>query len=167
MQPLSYSRHGQMFRTEQQRTYPEEGWTTSPMHIKIHGVTYHRPLTLHQLTWKIWRAPNNASRWQLGFNSAFKGLIITFTCRRIWSFTHWEILQKASYTVHSVVCSSIHISFCVLHGIGNEYFDVSVSWPMQKFNKAKQLLTFKSSYSSSSSSSSVSLFSLSSCRAVP
>ena len=24
--------------------------------------------------WKIWRAPNNASRWQVGFNSAFKGL---------------------------------------------------------------------------------------------
>ena len=26
------------------------------------------------LTWRIWRAPNNASRWQMGFNSAFKGL---------------------------------------------------------------------------------------------
>jgi hypothetical protein len=23
----------------------------------------------------IWRAPNNASKWQIGFNSAFKGLI--------------------------------------------------------------------------------------------
>jgi len=30
--------------------------------------------TLNTLTWKIWRAPNNASRWQMGFNSAFKGL---------------------------------------------------------------------------------------------
>jgi len=25
--------------------------------------------------WKIWWAPNNASRWQMGFNSAFKRLI--------------------------------------------------------------------------------------------
>jgi hypothetical protein len=25
--------------------------------------------------WKIWRAPNNASKWQMGFNSAFKGLM--------------------------------------------------------------------------------------------
>ena len=31
-------------------------------------------LTLILLTWRIWRAPNNASRWEMGFNSAFKGL---------------------------------------------------------------------------------------------
>jgi len=31
-------------------------------------------LTLKPLTWKIWWAPNNASRWQMRFNSAFKGL---------------------------------------------------------------------------------------------
>ena len=31
-------------------------------------------LTLNPLTWKIRSAPNNASRWQMGFNSAFKGL---------------------------------------------------------------------------------------------
>jgi len=31
-------------------------------------------LTLNTLTWKIWWAPNNASIWQMGFNSAFKGL---------------------------------------------------------------------------------------------
>jgi hypothetical protein len=32
-------------------------------------------LTLILLTWSIGRAPNNANRWQMGFNSAFKGLI--------------------------------------------------------------------------------------------
>jgi len=32
-------------------------------------------LTLNQLTWKIWWAPNNARRWQMGFNWAFKGLM--------------------------------------------------------------------------------------------
>jgi len=31
-------------------------------------------LTLILLTWRIWWAPNNASKWQTGFNSAFKGL---------------------------------------------------------------------------------------------
>jgi len=31
-------------------------------------------LTLTLLTWRIWWAPNNASKWQMGFNSAFKGL---------------------------------------------------------------------------------------------
>jgi len=31
-------------------------------------------LTLYLLTWKIWWAPNNASKGQMGFNSTFKGL---------------------------------------------------------------------------------------------
>ena len=31
-------------------------------------------LTHNSLTWKIWWAPNNASRWHMGFNSVFKGL---------------------------------------------------------------------------------------------
>jgi len=31
-------------------------------------------LTFILLTWRIWWAPNNASRWQMGFNLAFKGL---------------------------------------------------------------------------------------------
>jgi hypothetical protein len=31
-------------------------------------------LTLILLTWNIGWAPNNASRWQMGFNSAFRGL---------------------------------------------------------------------------------------------
>jgi len=35
-------------------------------------------LTLNLLTWRIWWAPNNACRWQMGFNSAFKGLM--FPC---------------------------------------------------------------------------------------
>ena len=32
-------------------------------------------LTLILLTCTIWRAPTNASKWRMGFNSAFKGLI--------------------------------------------------------------------------------------------
>jgi len=32
-------------------------------------------LTLILLTWRIGWAPNNASKWQMGFNSAFKGLM--------------------------------------------------------------------------------------------
>ena len=34
-------------------------------------------LTLILLTWTIWRAPTNASKWRMGFNSAFKGLNTT------------------------------------------------------------------------------------------
>jgi hypothetical protein len=32
--------------------------------------------------WRIWWAPNNASKWQIGFNSVFKGLI--YLCP-VWS----------------------------------------------------------------------------------
>ena len=41
-----------------------------------HNVTSILPilLTLILLMWRIWWAPNNASRWQMGFNSAIKGL---------------------------------------------------------------------------------------------
>jgi hypothetical protein len=31
-------------------------------------------LTLILLTWKMGRVPNNASKWQIRFNLAFKGL---------------------------------------------------------------------------------------------
>jgi len=31
-------------------------------------------LTLILLTWRKWWTPNNASKWQMEFNSAFKGL---------------------------------------------------------------------------------------------
>ena len=33
-----------------------------------------RTLTLTLLTWRIWCASTSASKWQMGFNSAFKGL---------------------------------------------------------------------------------------------
>jgi len=34
----------------------------------------HSHLTLILLTWRIWWAPNNASKWQMGFNPAFNPL---------------------------------------------------------------------------------------------
>ena len=35
-------------------------------------------LTLILLMWRIWWASNNSSRWQMGFNSVFKGLMLSF-----------------------------------------------------------------------------------------
>jgi hypothetical protein len=49
-------------------------------HIRIgkmvysHSNTNLRCLTLTVLTWTKWRAPASASKWRMGFNSAFKGL---------------------------------------------------------------------------------------------
>ena len=41
------------------------------------------PLTLILLTWRKWWTPNNASKWQMGFNSAFKGLN-TYSLSVLW-----------------------------------------------------------------------------------
>jgi len=30
-----------------------------------------RRLTLNLLTWKVWRVPNNARKWQMRINSAY------------------------------------------------------------------------------------------------
>ena len=43
-------------------------------------------LTLTLLTWTIWRAPTNASKWRMGFNSAFKGLKIVSGSYALWFF---------------------------------------------------------------------------------
>ena len=40
-------------------------------------------LTLILLTWSIWRALNNVSKWQTGFNSAFKVLRCYATNRKV------------------------------------------------------------------------------------
>ena len=38
-------------------------------------------LTLNLLTTTIVAPPSNASKWQMGFNSAFKGLIERMSCK--------------------------------------------------------------------------------------
>jgi len=50
-------------------------------------------LTLILLTWRIWWAPNNVNKWQVGFNLAFKGLKSGknkghFTWKPIHTFHH-------------------------------------------------------------------------------
>ena len=43
--------------------------------LTVHNILYKlKCLTLILLTWRIWWASNNASRWKIGFNSAFKEL---------------------------------------------------------------------------------------------
>ena len=52
--------------------------------ILLMGTAVEQWLTLiNPLTWKIWWAPNNASRWQMGFKSAFKGLRCWATNRKV------------------------------------------------------------------------------------
>ena len=69
-------------------------------------------LTLILLTWRIWRVSNNASRWHMGFNLAFKGL------NSSTSFEHYPAhLQE----VHVVIVymqplvSSLSAGDCLVH----------------------------------------------------
>ena len=45
----------------------------APGGIRTHSLKLNN-LTLILLTWRKWGAPNNASKYQMGFNSEFKGL---------------------------------------------------------------------------------------------
>ena len=70
-------------------------------------------LALILLTWTIWRAPTNAGKWWMGFNSAFKGLIILF--RDIITFCsdkHKEsinIVRKGNKKLFRMLKQVVHI----------------------------------------------------------
>jgi hypothetical protein len=54
-------------------------------------------LALNPLMWKIWWAPNNASRWRMGFNSAFKRLISRFNVTKRKLISSWTSTLLISY----------------------------------------------------------------------
>jgi len=66
--------------------------------------------------WRIWQAPDKASKWQMGFNSAFKGLQFEFWflhyCCAIPRMQHWTAL----------LCFHTEILKC--------FFQVYLSWPV-------------------------------------
>jgi len=51
------------------------GHAKGPELFYLWGMTPFLYLTLTLPTWRIWWAPNNASKWQMGHNSAFKVLM--------------------------------------------------------------------------------------------
>ena len=55
-------------------------------------------LTLTLLTWRIWWTPTNASKWQMGFNSAFKGLNAFF----FWKYVSINVVSKLHKDCRSV-----------------------------------------------------------------
>jgi hypothetical protein len=71
------SQRGKSSKTEQGRisiyiiTLPRMGSSSTSFTLKKNPVLC---LTLCLLLWRTWWAPNNASKWQMGFNWAFKGL---------------------------------------------------------------------------------------------
>ena len=83
-------------------------WTQTTLPSSCHIVLQVASLNLILLTWRIWWAPNNASKWQMGFNLAFKGLntlsmpmfyllkLPTLMYRHSYE---WHVKRKAHYFV--------------------------------------------------------------------
>jgi hypothetical protein len=70
-------------------------------------------LTLTLLTWRIWWAPNNVSKWQMGFNSAFKGLNKFFyMCIYLELYTRNYILE-----IQRDIIINVRISWYISPGI--------------------------------------------------
>jgi hypothetical protein len=75
------------------------------------SVTFTRTL----LTWRIWWASNNASRWQMGFNSAFKGLytcvvgLVCELCSCILSFKNLKTNKKSGAVLQNTDFGISHL----------------------------------------------------------
>jgi len=68
----------------------EQNFTGCFKNINSYGRTYSR-LTLTLLTWRIWWAHNNASKWQMGFNSAFEGFNLQHKMQ-VWDVWHFQFV---------------------------------------------------------------------------
>jgi hypothetical protein len=64
-------------------------------------------LTLILLTWRKWWTPNNATKWQMEFNSAFKGLSNYINTIRGNKHFRYNWRQANSHT-----CNSVWIWYC-------------------------------------------------------
>jgi hypothetical protein len=65
----------------------------------MHGQQHIKPLTFILLTWSIGWAPNNASKWDMGFNLAFKGLI-HYILMHEYGRAHFTLLYCVLALVH-------------------------------------------------------------------
>jgi hypothetical protein len=76
------------FPAKNQWTSDHSRW----VHYRVSKCWTVTPLTRILLTWSIRWAPNNASKWQIGFNSAFKRLTYGFDLGGIgFNFRHYRI----------------------------------------------------------------------------
>jgi hypothetical protein len=101
-------------------------------------------LTLILLTWNIGWAPNNASKWQMGFNLAFKGLNLSYcqvfgtdvTTAYFFLFfmCQWSLWTGRVHTTRSIWCKSTSLAkvWIYLHSLwrvdrGSDYFCISLN----------------------------------------
>ena len=105
-------------------------------------------LNLTFSTWRIWWAPTNVSKWQMGFNSAFKGLILSVVCKTKVCKSYNTRFDSSMSTNHIVKLSR---KLFVKHHI--KYYDVymrgiceSPIYVSCHFNGYFQSVVFKHTY---------------------
>jgi hypothetical protein len=79
---------------------PHDG--SLPKHV---GSLINPCLTLYLLMWRIQWAPNNANKWQMGFNWVFKGLIV-FCVGRLQCYTYihdHSMLQNILHVKNGII----------------------------------------------------------------
>ena len=84
--------------------------------------THHntRLLTLTLLTWTIWRAPTNASKWRMGFNplnaelNPIRHLLALVAARHIVHVSRIRVNTYCFTTATTVRCKSLNITLCLL-----------------------------------------------------
>jgi len=104
------------------------------IYIYIYDVSNLRvnDLTLILLMWRRWWTPNNASKWQMGFNSAFKGLNLTVTATVAWHCStpkHYPIVAAETWRTRGKEWDNISTSVI--------YY---INWLVSKY-VSKQMIT--------------------------
>ena len=66
-------------------------------------LTVHHQLTLILLTWRIRWARNNASKWQMGFNMAFKGLSKVIQVNQLDATTIYWSIRSAQHVSGNIL----------------------------------------------------------------
>jgi len=108
--------------------------------IIIHALYFAvKLLTLILLTWRIWRAPNNASKWRMRFNWVFKALALFIPMKVM--FNVGFILRRESNFLRSLLNSEVRHVRCVTqnHKWGRStvkttvLFSISHMWYREQF----------------------------------
>jgi len=75
-------------------------------------------LTLTLLTWRIWWAPNKASKWQMGFNLAFNGLKNVQARMKVWIWcdVYRDVIYEYNVSVNNTKLYFIYDKNSVLSG---------------------------------------------------
>ena len=97
-------------------------------------------LTLILLTWRIWWAANNASKWQMGFNSAFKGL--SYTSSKTVPLCNYTILAATVKALETFMEANLWKTFQLNRRIRNDVSSITKARSFQCWFQSGEQVKF-------------------------